>query len=250
MDTLKIFTFGYYGWGNSTPQLIQAVDAVERSRGFKPPFFVDTRIQRSGRAPGFVGNLFGGLLGENRHLWMKSLGNKRITTKSGPRIQIAQPQAVNELLDLAIEKAKDRRRVIFFCGCAWPKADGKVNCHRTVVASLLIKSAKKRAIDVEVVEWPGDEAEHVNLSLNDEDFSKKYIPISSMKLCDAAGMPWGSTAKITSGEECKFGIIGPTQYRFGEWQLQLYEQAETKTAIQKLSARFRKDFGYEPIYSF
>jgi hypothetical protein len=41
MNTTTIFSWGYYGWGNATPQLIEAVDAVETSRGFEPPIFVD-----------------------------------------------------------------------------------------------------------------------------------------------------------------------------------------------------------------
>src|SRR5262245_40791853 len=32
-----LFTWGYYGWGNATPQLMEAVDAVEESGGFQPP---------------------------------------------------------------------------------------------------------------------------------------------------------------------------------------------------------------------
>jgi hypothetical protein len=39
MSKTTIFTFGYYGWGNATPQLVDAVDAVETSRGFEPPIF-------------------------------------------------------------------------------------------------------------------------------------------------------------------------------------------------------------------
>ena len=50
-----IFTFGYYGWGNHTPQLIEAVDVVKRSRGFEPPLFVDIRVRRTVRAKGFQG---------------------------------------------------------------------------------------------------------------------------------------------------------------------------------------------------
>jgi hypothetical protein len=37
-----LFTWGYYGWGNVTAQLVEAVEAVEASRGFEPPSFVDT----------------------------------------------------------------------------------------------------------------------------------------------------------------------------------------------------------------
>jgi hypothetical protein len=56
--TLTVFSWGYDGWGNATSELKQAVDAVERSRGFKSPFFVDIRIQRSARAKGFTGTNF------------------------------------------------------------------------------------------------------------------------------------------------------------------------------------------------
>ena len=58
MKRLTLFTWGYYGWGNATEQFIESVDAVETSRGFKPPVFVDVRIQRSGRAEGFKGAAF------------------------------------------------------------------------------------------------------------------------------------------------------------------------------------------------
>jgi hypothetical protein len=47
MEKAAIFTWGYYDWGNHTPRLVEAVDAVERSRGFEPPLFVDIRIRRT-----------------------------------------------------------------------------------------------------------------------------------------------------------------------------------------------------------
>jgi hypothetical protein len=50
MATPTPFTWGYCGWGNATPQLIEAADAVEQSRGFGPLLFVDIRIRRSVRA--------------------------------------------------------------------------------------------------------------------------------------------------------------------------------------------------------
>jgi hypothetical protein len=84
MGRMTIFTWGYYGWGNATPQLVEAVDAVETSRGFEPPIFVDIRIRRNVRAKGFVGSAFEKLMGPSRHRWMKSLGNKFIQTRTGP----------------------------------------------------------------------------------------------------------------------------------------------------------------------
>ena len=103
--TSTLFTWGYYGWGNCTPQLVEAVDTVETSRGFEPPIFVDIRVRRNVRAKGFVGNAFEKLLGPSRHRWMKSLGNKFIQTRTGPDIQIADPSTADELLDLALESA-------------------------------------------------------------------------------------------------------------------------------------------------
>ena len=44
-----VFTWGYYGWGNHMPQLGEAVDAVERSRGFESPLFADIRVRRMGQ---------------------------------------------------------------------------------------------------------------------------------------------------------------------------------------------------------
>src|ERR1700681_4257208 len=112
-----LFTWGYYGWGNATPQLVEAVDAVEQSRGFEPPLFVDIRIRRTVRATGFQGNASEKLLGPSRHRWMKSLGNKFIQTRTGPNIQIADPSAADELLGLALEAAGHKQRLLFFCSC-------------------------------------------------------------------------------------------------------------------------------------
>src|SRR5262245_36744346 len=111
---ITLFTWGYYGWGNHTQQLVKAVDAVETSRGYKPPIFVDIRIRRSVRAAGFTGTAFEKLLGADRHIWMKSLGNKFIQTRTGKSIQIAEPKTADKLLDLAIESDRHNQRLIFF----------------------------------------------------------------------------------------------------------------------------------------
>ena len=59
-----VFSWGYFGWGNATGQLVRAADAVERDRGFGSPVFVDIRIRRSVRAVGFNGSAFEELLDE------------------------------------------------------------------------------------------------------------------------------------------------------------------------------------------
>src|SRR5436190_2047819 len=146
MRPMTLFTWGYYGWGNHMPQLVEAVDAVERSRGFEPPLFVDIRIRRTVRAKGFQGNAFEKLLGQDRHQWMKSLGNNFIQTRTGPNIQIADPGAADELLDLAIDLTRHKQHLLFFCSCQWPRCDGEIHCHRATVAGLILKAAKKRGV--------------------------------------------------------------------------------------------------------
>jgi hypothetical protein len=256
MAQLTLFSFGYYGWGNSTPQLVQAVDAVERSRGFKPPIFVDIRIRRAVRATGFNGNAFGELLGEKRHHWIKALGNKQIETRTGPRIQIAEPIAVNGLLDLAMEAAADERRVIFFCGCEFPRFNGRVNCHRTTVAGLATKAANRRGVNVEVIEWPGGEPSRLDLPIDSKSFKdllrgKLNVPTDSMALGESASIAWGSTATISAdGQEVK-AVIGPAQFRRQAWQLPVFVWSDGYTfpEIRRESAKVRKSYGFEPVVS-
>src|SRR5262249_60213185 len=104
-----------HGGENPTRQLVEAVDAVEASRGFKPPIFVDVRIRRTVRAIGFQGSAFEKLLGPTRHRWMKSLGNRQIETGTGPAVQIADRSTAVELLDFALKAARNRQRILFFC---------------------------------------------------------------------------------------------------------------------------------------
>jgi hypothetical protein len=47
------FSWGYWGWESHTREFVRAVDAVERSRGMRPPVFADVRFSRSVRAVGF-----------------------------------------------------------------------------------------------------------------------------------------------------------------------------------------------------
>ena len=60
MKRLTAFTWGYWGWGTHTNEFVDVVDAVERSRSFRPPIFVDIRFSRSVRAPGFREGAFEG----------------------------------------------------------------------------------------------------------------------------------------------------------------------------------------------
>gem|GEM_PF-6048247 len=52
---LRIFSWGYWGWGNCAEQFIQACDLVEQDRDFNPPVFVDVRLLKPTQyAKGFV----------------------------------------------------------------------------------------------------------------------------------------------------------------------------------------------------
>jgi hypothetical protein len=256
MDQTTLFTWGYYGWGNATPQLVDAVDAVEASRGFEPPLFVDIRIRRTVRAKGFQGNAFEKLLGPSRHRWMKSLGNKFIQTRTGPNIQIADPSAADELLDLAVEAGQRKQRLLFFCSCQWPRCDGEIACHRTTVAGLVLQAAKSRGIPVQVVEWPGGEPKQVNLDVTPQVFAavrkgRMTVPLGKQpNLAVVAGLPWCSVVTLRSDGDKLHRVVGPAIRQPDQWVLPvLYLSpdpaiglAEYPKAVEKL----RQGWGLEP----
>lgn len=257
MDKTTIFTWGYYGWGNATPQFVEAVDAVEASRGFEPPIFVDIRIRRTVRAKGFQGNAFEKLLGPSRHRWMKSLGNRFIQTRTGPNIQIADPSAAGELLDLAVDAARRKQRLLFFCSCQWPRCDGKIACHRTTVAGLVLKAAQKRDVRVEVVEWPGGQPGPINLDVDAKVFAalrrgRMTIPLNNdLNLGQLAGLPWGSVASLYSGQEQLHRIAGPVIRQPGQWVLPIIETVlaadADREAYEREAANLRRRLGLDPL---
>lgn len=261
MKKLTLFTWGYYGWGNHTRQLVEAVDAVEASRGFDPPMFVDIRIHRSVRAPGFRETAFEKLLGQDRHRWMKSLGNKNAETKTGPKLQVAEPAAADELLDLALESARHNRRILFFCGCQWPRRDGILACHRTEVARLVLKAAKKRGLRAEVVEWPGVELQQfdVELEMTPREYTaalkgRQSIPLDPpVPLADFGGLPWCSIATLDSAGDKLYRLVGPVIYQKGAWTLPVMfwklDPAIGLSEYKKKAKEMRKEFGLEPVSS-
>jgi hypothetical protein len=155
-EILTMFSWGYWGWGNATKQLVEAIDTAEKKRGFQPLIFVDIRLRRQGRAKGFVGDAFRNLVGQNRYYWMQDLGNEKIAT-GGKGVKIKRPQAATDLLDLAIQSEEVGRRLIFYCACEFPRCQGELSCHRDTVTDLIIAEAKERGRSISVVEWPGGE---------------------------------------------------------------------------------------------
>jgi hypothetical protein len=255
MDKTTIFTWGYYGWGNATPQLVEAVDAVEKSRGFEPPLFVDIRIRRTVRAKGFQGNAFEKLLGPSRNRWMKSLGNKFIQTRTGPNIQIADPSAADELLALALEAAGHKRRLLFFCSCQWPRCDGEVACHRTTVAGLVLEAAKRRGVVVQVVEWPGGEPMQIDLDVTPQVFAavrkgRMTVPLGKQpNLAEVAGLPWCSIATLHSNGHKLHRVIGPAIRQPDQWVLpvlfQSFDPATGLAGYEKEGEKLRQGWGLE-----
>ena len=251
--TTTIFSWGYYGWGNHTPELIAAVDAIEKSRGFEPPMFVDIRIRRSVRAAGFNGTNFENLLGKSRHRWMKSLGNERIISREGPAIQISKPAAVEALLDLAQLEAIENRRLIYFCGCPWPCWEGEIACHRAVVSNLLLETALKRGITIQVVEWPGGEPRQVNLYLDSALFTafskgRRTIPLPDhLAPPEMLGLPNCSIATLNCDGQSFHRIVGPAMWQKGQWCLPIIQvHAEHVGSIsfyRKRADKLRRDIG-------
>ena len=214
---LFIYTFGYWGWGTHTKELVSAMDKAEANAGYRPPIFADIRFNRAVRAIGFQGDAFKTLVGTKRYYWMKRLGNSNIGTDvSG--IKIADPSAAIDLFDLAIDAAKDNRRIIFFCAC-----DITSTCHRHTVAKLLAKEAKKRAAILTTAEWPGGEPQQIELSVPNDLYKKVVQGRKSVPLAKPYGklltLPWNTVVKLIDEDEKNSFLIltGPAKYADGPY---------------------------------
>lgn len=233
---LTLFTWGYWGWGNATDRLIQAVDTVEASRGYKPPLFIDIRISRSVRAPGFNGRAFEHALGSRRYRWLDDLGN--LAVKVGGAMRIKVPAAANTLLDIGVACARSAQRLLFFCSCEFPGAESQNGCHRVPVAGLVLEAASRRRRPVQVVEWPGGEAqlEGLEVELSRAAYDKvrrgaSSIPLEEpFSLAKMAAVPWYSLVTILQkGEKAPPELLlltGPARYKKGGWYLPIYERID------------------------
>jgi len=248
-DALTIFMFGYWGWGNATEELVQAVDAVEKKRGFKPPFFVDIRIRRVGKAIGFIGKAFEKTVGPSRHHRMSSLGNLAVLPNSPYKdVKIKSPKAAEELLDIALERAKRKQRVIYFCACELP-----CDCHRYTVAELLIKAAKRRGESLEVVEWPGGEPSTLEIKVPSSEVPKdgtSRLHLSSVRpLSKFAGLPIGSLVDVTSDKRERRVAVAPAMYAAKGWYLPVLqnERGNVIDGTARAANRWRREYGYLPL---
>lgn len=256
VEPVTLFSFGYWGWGNATRELVGAVDAVEKARGFRPPLFVDVRISRSVRAEGFRDDAFEKVVGNDRYRWMKGLGNRRVETKSGPRIHIADPEAAELLLDLALYANQHEQRLLFYCACETPYVEGDSrSCHRVTVARLVREAARGRGLSIETVEWPGGNPVSTELTVDATILravrrGRLSIPVTPGKaLAKYAGLPWGSAVHLLSGNEALWALAGPAKHSAGKWQLPVLELLDgaSGTSAAAKGRAIRDELGFVPL---
>ena len=223
MKAMQVFSWGYANWGRATGQLVAATSEVERQRGFQAPVFVDVRLRRAVRAPGFVGNAFRDVVGDEHYFWMPDLGNASILT--GGKNRIARPAAAEELLDLVVECLRDGARVIFLCSCESPF--GLQWCHRRQVAELLRDAAKRRRVELRVSEWlcerPSAESRVVRVSpeiLRKVEKGAAQVSLGTTRMPEElVGLPWGSIVTLRAGAQKLPVAVGPAAFRAGSWVL-------------------------------
>ena len=229
---ITVFTFGYWGWGNATDKLVLLVAAVEKERGFKPPFFIDARMSRKVRAKGFIDNTFGDLIGDERYLWLDGLGNAAI--KEGGETRLKDPAKIYDLLQIIEEKANDNRRVIVFCACEYPKSGGVDYCHRVLIAKTLMKEAHKKNAAINIVEWPGHDPvkNNIQITVNDTDFMKvlrgaKSLSVAqNLTLSEIGSIPWFTPVKAASDDSSRKPVwifTGPGKYVYDDWHLPVFK---------------------------
>ncbi len=255
MARITIFSFGYHGWGNATDQLVKSVDSVEKDRGFRTPLFVDTRINRSVRAKGFNGPAFQEHVGDHRYLWIKSLGNKRIQSGTGPKIQIVDPEAAKTLLDLAIERHEKDQRIIFYCSCGYPKRDGRIACHRFSIGTILVRAARQQGIALRVVEWPGGNPQRVYVNVDADVFNsvssgRVTIPLRKrFRMAELAGLPHCSIATLRCKETRIHRLVSPAHMAGGEWNLPVLcafsDPSASVLEYQSEGNRTRRQLGFD-----
>lgn len=250
MRGLTAFTWGYWGWGTHTAEFVRAVDAIERTRGKRPPIFADIRLKRSVRAPGFRDNALEELVGISRYRWLRKLGNANIGTRK--RAKIADLSGIEDLRQLVIDAHQKKRRVIFFCNCAVP-----CDCHRSIVAKLLHKSATRKHTPIRVIEWPGGEPEAVKLAVPAKVVKTVLRGANRMPLDDVsarmrrklASLPWCSRVELRCGDEAFAIVSGPAHLATTGWYLpvigpDMSTETYSTRELKSLAFQLRKSLGY------
>ena len=259
VSRLTLFSWGYWGWGNHTARLVEAIDAIESARGFAPPLLVDVRYSRGVRAVGFREQALQQLVGAERYRWLRGLGNRAIHESTGPAVVIANPSAASELLDLSVTAARSRRRVIFFCACEVPRTDEGTTCHRVEAGRLVLRAAAHRQLPMTIVEWPGGDTGDIAIEvgrplLRQIRRGRTSVPLRGSSLEAApAGLAHGTLVTATAGEEQVRFVSGPTRYSTDGWFLPVLHVFDSATRQPRVENTFVEDLrrvrGWLPRHS-
>lgn len=244
-EPVLAFSWGYAGWGNHTRALVDLVDAVEASRGFAPPMFVDVRIRRAVRAQGFRDRAFESLLGVDRYKWLPGLGNRMIVDPTLDEQVLDEPRDIAHLIDHIT--ARRDRRVIYFCSCASPLE--RHTCHRGLVTTTLIRAARRRKLSIRAQEWPGGDPDIHALSLP-EAHARKLRSIAGKR--DTWRLPLPTSFPLErAGALPHFSIFdqrdhaaisGPAIMTSRGWMLPIYAVHATLSRAQSLAAQDVREF--------
>jgi hypothetical protein len=225
---LTVFSWGYEGWGNATRELLRAFGAVEQSRGFEPPVFVDVRARRQVRAIGFREDAFERQAGRARYRWMPGLGNAAVKTGQGP-MRLVAPADAYELLGLVQAQHQQARRVLFFCSCGSP-FDAST-CHRQLVRRELLAAARSMREKLSVQEWPGGTPRTgVLAELPVEEATRKSLPGGAQalrlgpRLPDVKYLAWptGGLLRLRSPLGTQLVSLAPARFQAGEWRMPVF----------------------------
>ena len=256
-----LFPIGYWNWGSNANHLLQMVDEFEAQAGFNPPMWVDIRHKRNVRAPGFRGNAFGELVGPDRYVWMQELGNSAIDTDEAGAIKLNNPDAVSKLLTLAVDKANENRRLLFFCACHFPYF-APIDCHRASVAELLICEARRTKVPLEVVEWPGGDPKHLQAEIDEPLFraiakGRNFVPHDSLKPAVPTVLPYCSIIELytSAGDQSLLVLTGPARFYKKTWVLPvlaLWSTEDRGVSVERVLAvarDYQKALGFAALRS-
>ena len=104
MERLTAFSWGYWGWGTHTPELIRTVDSDRAQSRQAAPDLCGYPILPSRKGWDFLRQCFRERDGLDRYWWIKGLGNRSIETHR-LRLEIAHPDFEFETLRVSIAES-------------------------------------------------------------------------------------------------------------------------------------------------
>jgi hypothetical protein len=155
--------------------------------------------------------------------------------------------------------SRSKQRILYFCGCQWPRIDGRITCHRATVAELVLSAAKKQSRAVEIVEWPGGYPGQINLNVAPQILAavrkgRTNVQLEGVsKLAEIAATPWCSVATLHAAGEKLHRIVGPAFRQKGDWALPVLcrfsDPKKRLSDYQRESKELRRGWGLDLICS-